>query len=61
MDQMSMMAEIERAEIVVTFKYLGQGEVEGSTYAPPGFKKRDVAKILRHYADIVEAQENEDD
>lgn len=60
MDQLAMMAEIERAEIVVTFKDLGQGEVEGITYTEiEGITTADLAKCLRQYADLLEAQGDE--
>lgn len=61
MDQMSIMAEIERADVVVTFTVAGDGVVNASVFASEHPNPKALAKVLRDYADVIESQEHNHD
>lgn len=61
MDQMSIMAEIERADVVVTLTAAEQGVVNASVFASEHPNPKALAKLLRDYADVIENQEHNHD
>lgn len=55
MDQLSIMANIERADVVITIESMGDGNVMTSTYtSSSAVTHTALARFLREYADSLE-------
>ncbi|WLV27508.1 hypothetical protein [Pseudomonas phage Hadban] len=61
MGQLAIMAEIERADVVVTLTAAEQGVVNASVFASEHPNPKALAKLLRDYADVIENQEHNHD
>lgn len=61
MDQLAIMAEIERADVVIALTAAEQGVVNASVFASVHPNPKALAKCLRDYADVIENQDHNHD